>query len=433
VRRPAALLLFLLLLSCTEEATPPRARETPVASPTEEPVPLPSATIRFVGSDDPALASYEEGMRFALEEIAGQGMLDLTVLKAPSVADAIGLEPTAVIVVGDAASVAEARPAIEQAHIPVFMLGGDLYSSRQLFRYAFQTQVPYRWQARVLAHYAVTDRKYASIAQVLDPGLGDATNSAIAEEIAGENASLALTTSVNDQGSADRAAQELIDAGIQGAMFLGATEKAAFLSEALAGYPNPPQLLLSAEAMDVSFASHQPRPGSVACYTYVWSGWADMLPRVHDFRERFAGAVEHYPASLEQEGYDATRALADALVRTGGEGGDALVKELETFREETYSSVPVRLGPDDHVLAEESHLGLFAIEEPVDAALPPGEASSLLPWRPILRTFTTDGEKVNFLDRDKKIFFPFWQPKRPTPKYWRAEYGIVSRPSDPLH
>jgi hypothetical protein len=40
---------------------------------------------------------------------------------------------------------------------------------------------------------------------------------------------------------------------------------------------------------------------------------------------------------------------------------------------------------------------------------------------------------MNFLDRDKKIFFPFWQPKRPTPKYWRSLYGIVSRPSDPLH
>ena len=403
-----------------------------MASPTEEPQPLPTATIRFVGSDDPGLASYEDGMRFAAEEIATEGELELEILEAPSVSAAVGLDATAVVVMGDARGVAEARPVIEEARVPVILMGGDLYSSRQLFRYAFQTQVPYRWQARVLAHYAVTDRGYDSIAQLVDPTLG-ATNDAITEEIAGEGGNVTVVSGVTDRADAERVAVDLVAAGVRGAMFLGSAEKAAYLSQALANTEGAPQLLLSGDALDVSFATHIPRAGTVACYTYTWSGWADMLPRVHDFRESFARSFDHYPASLEQEGYDAMRALAEALVRTQGAGGDALVRALEAFREETYSSTQVRLGPDDHVLAEESHLGLLAIEEPVDGALPPPEASSLLPWRPILRTFTTDGEKMNFLDMDKKVFFPFWQPKRPTPKYWRAEFGIISRPSDPLH
>jgi ABC-type branched-subunit amino acid transport system substrate-binding protein len=433
VRRLTAVGL-VILVSCSEpEPAPPQTEETPVASPTEEAIPPPSATIRLVGSDDPSLASYIEGVRFAAEEIAEEGALDLSILQAPSVNAAIGLEPTALIVVGDAADVADARPVIEQAHVPVILMGGDLYSSRQLFRYSFQTSIPYRWQARVLAHYAVGDRGYGQIAHVVDPNLGEATNNAIVEEVAGEGGSIALTTSIADQSSAERAASDLVSAGMEAALFLGATDKAALLSQALSDDPDAPQLLLSSTALDASFASHIPRAGTVACYAYTWSGWADMLPRVHEFRERFTDFSEHFPASLEQEGYDATKALAAALVRTQGEGGDRLVQELEAFREETYSSVPVRLGPDDHVLAEESHLGLFAIEAPMDGGFPPPEASSLIEWRPILRTFTTDGEKMNFLDRDKKIFFPFWQPKRPTPKYWRAEYGIVSRPSDPLH
>ena len=432
--RRTAVLALLLLVSCNEPApAPPETGETPVASPTEEVQPLPVARIRLVGSDDPSLASYEEGLRFAAEEIAQEAALDLQILQAPSVRAAAGLDPTAVIVIGDARSVAEARPVIEEAQVPVILMGGDLYSSRQLFRYAFQTSIPYRWQARVLAHYAVGDRGYDSIAHVVDPDLGEVTNTGIAEEIAREGGDIVLGTAVTSESSAEDVAGELVSSGVRGAMFLGATDKAALLSQALAGTPGAPQLLLSGEALDASFASHVPGAGTVACYGYTWSGWADMLPRVHEFRERFSASFDHIPASLEQEGYDATKALAAALVRTQGEGGDRLVRELETFREETYSSVPVRLGPDDHVLAEQSHLGLFAIEEPIDAALPPPEASSLLPWRPILRTFTTDGEKMNFLDRDKKIFFPFWQPKRPTPKYWRSEYGIVSRPSDPLH
>lgn len=427
--RRATALSLLLLLSCTEQQpSPPSPADTPLASPTRQ-EPAPTVTIRLVAGDDPGHASYVEGVRFGADEVNAEGNLELRILEAPSVRSALGLDPSAVFVVGDAADVAGSRPAVEEARVPVFLLGGDLYTSRQMFRYAFQTSVPVRWQARVLASYLVEDRNHARTAVVTslrdNAVVGEAFNEAWLEE----GASLERIASADS--SFDELARELD--GLDSVVFVGSPGDAASLSERLSELDDPPQLALSADSLDVSFAAHRPRPGTVACYTYAWSGWANMLPRVHDFRERFSDAVGHYPASLEQEGYDAVRAVAEALVRTGGEGGERLVRELETFRDETYSSVPARLGPDDHVLAEQSHLGLFAIEEPLDAALPPGEASSLLPWRPILRTFTTDGEKVNFLDRDKRIFFPFWRPKRPTPKYWRSEFGIVTRPSDPLH
>jgi ABC-type branched-subunit amino acid transport system substrate-binding protein len=439
VRRLTAVAL-LLLLSCTEQpAAAPEKGDSPVPAPTEEPTPPPRATIRLVSSPDPSLASFREGVRFALEEVVAQGELDLRLLDAPSVATAVRLDPAAVIVLGDAASVAEARPSIEEARLPVVLMGGDLYSSRQLFRYAFQTSIPYRWQAEVAAKYLVSDRGYDALANVIDTGLDPRIHDAVNEAIAGEGGIVSVVSEIGESSpalDAEAAADAAVSAGADAVLFLGGTAKATQLAHALAQHQDPPQLALASEALDVSWLSvpnRDPAAGTVAPYSYTWSGWADMLPRVSEFRRGFSDFSMHYPASLEQEGYDAMRALADALIRTGGEGGDRLVLELETFREETYSSVPVRLGPDDHVLAEQSHLGLFAIEEPVDGALPPPEASSLLPWRPILRTFTTDGEKMNFLDRDKRIFFPFWRPKRPTPKYWRAEFGIVSRSSDPLH
>ncbi|MGH2738026.1 MAG: hypothetical protein ACRDHH_04360, partial [Actinomycetota bacterium] len=96
-----------------------------------------------------------------------------------------------------------------------------------------------------------------------------------------------------------------------------------------------------------------------------------------------------------------------------------------------YSSLPIRLGPDDHVLAEESQLGLFAVD---DRAVPAGEAQGQVPWRALMRTFTTDGQKVNLLDRDKKVFFSGWKRRKPSPRYWKSEFGIVTRPDeDPLH
>jgi ABC-type branched-subunit amino acid transport system substrate-binding protein len=378
-----------------------------------------------------------------MEQVAERGAIDLELLEGPSVEGSLGLDPGAVIVVGDAPAVASARPAIEEARVPVVLVGGDLYSSRQLFRYAFQTSVPYRWQALVIAKYLVADRGYSRIVAVAGMTDDDVAMNAIGEGLAEEGvepvAKLGIgSTLLGENGpsaSARVVARAVDEADADAVMFLGATGPATNLSSQLARLADPPQLALSSESLDVSFAAepNRPRPGTVACGTYAWSGWADMLPRVHSFRERFSAAMGHVPASLEQEGYDSVMALAEALTRTGGEGGDRLVQELETFREETYSAISIRLGPDDHVLAEQSQLGLLAIEEPVDAALPPPEASSLLPWRPIMRTFTTDGEKANFLDRDKRIFFPFWHPKRPTPKYWRSLYGIVSRLSDPLH
>ena len=430
-RATAALLLFLL--ACTEQAAPPpRDGDTPSAGPTAEPQPPPTATIRLVAGDEPDLQSYVEGVRFAVDEVAREGELTLRLLQAPSIPSALSLQPEAIIKIGGAREVSDSRQVIEEAGVPVVLMGGDLYTSRQLFRYAFQTTTPVRWQAGVFASYLLEDREHTRTALVTTLENSDVVGEAFNEAWAEEGGALERIVSV-DAGSLGSAAAELD--GFESVVFIGRATEAAELASAISSLANPPQLALSSDALDVSFLTEPNRAvaGTVVCYTYAWSGWADMLPRVHDFRERFADAVGHYPASLEQEGYDAVMAIADALVRTGGEGGERLVQELETFREETYASVPVRLGPDDHVLAEQSHLGLLAIEEPVDAALPPGEASSLIPWRPILRTFTTDGEKVNFLDRDKRIFFPFWRPKRPTPKYWRSEYGIVSRPSDPLH
>jgi hypothetical protein len=335
--------------------------------------------------------SYLDGMELAAAEVGVE--LDVR----PTPAPVAGLRqilvgaPPAVFVVGAAGAVAEARPEIEAAGVPVILVGGDLYTDRRLFRYAFQTAIPIRWQARVLARYLVVDRGHDRITVVGDRTLG-------AEVLAEEGASPAGPPQDAD----------------------------AVLALGSRGFPTVEgQVAASSESV---LPSGLPL-GSVICLPYTWAGWADMVPRVHRFRARFQRAYGVQPAAFEQEGYDAVRAVAEALDRTGGQGGDALVRALEGFREETYSSLPIRLGPDDHVLAEESQLGLFAVD---DRAVPAGEAQGQVPWRALMRTFTTDGQKVNLLDRDKKVFFPGWRRRKPSPRYWKSEFGIVTRPDEDL-
>lgn len=388
--RPAAVLLTFLLACTGRPAT--QSPPGPVPAPTSSPA---GVTIPVVAAGGGGGRTYLDGMLLAAEEVGV--VLDVRDAggdPVTAVRDAVAEQPAAVLVVGPAAAVAEARPEIEEARVPVLLLGGDLYSDRALFRYAFQTSVPLRWQARVLVRYLLVNREYQRIAVI------------------GEEAI---------------AIEALAEEGVTPVLLASAPEAVLGLGGRVG--PADAQLALASEAL----LRPELPPGTVTCYPYTWAGWADMLPRVHRFRARIEARFGHPPVGFEQEGYDAVRALAEALGHTGGAGGDVLVRALEGFREETYSSIPIRLGPDDHVLAEESQLGLFAVAAP-DEVPAPGEALGATPWRPIMRTFTTDGQKVNLLDRDKKVFFPGWGHRKPSPRYWKSLFGIVTRPDeDPLH
>jgi hypothetical protein len=350
----------------------------------------------------PVLASEESGAVDGLRLAAAETGIALEVAEAgadPSMSlrDLLTSRPPAIVVVNQSAAVSASRPEIEAARVPVLLVGGDLYSARSLFRYAFQVSVPLAWQARVLAHYLVTDRGHERIA------------------IRGQDRDGVLAAALAEEGVAPAETEEGADAVVG----LGRRQFGMAPPEA--------QLVLPSDALG---ATEGLPPGTVACAPYTWAGWADMIPRVKAFRERFAAEFGRDPLGPEQEGYEALRALGEALDRTEGRGGDALVRALESFRDETYSSIPIRLGPDDHVLAEQSQLGLFAVAGPEET--PTGEAVGPVPWRALMRTFTTDGERVNLLDRDKRVFFPGWRPKEPSPNYWRSRYGIVTRPDEDL-
>jgi hypothetical protein len=123
------------------------------------------------------------------------------------------------------------------------------------------------------------------------------------------------------------------------------------------------------------------------------------------------------------------RVLADALARTDGRGGEALIGALEEVTDATHSSLPLRLGPDDHVLLPQGQLGVFAVSAPGTEA--PREALASNPWRPVMRTFTYNGERVSIVRRDLRVFFPSWRHPAPTPEYQRSRLGITSPAGTP--
>jgi ABC-type branched-subunit amino acid transport system substrate-binding protein len=384
---PAAFLAAAALAGCTARTAAPRATE-PIDGRGRSPVVIP---VVQGGEDD---AGRLAGMQVAVGEVnrgGGIGGRPLRLRRVATLAEAIAGRPPSALVLGPAADAVTQRPEVEAARVPLVVFD-DLYTGRSLYRYVFQAPAPAAWQADVLARY---------LEQRGVRGLGFTGPVAQAEPflVAAQEEGLALDSSGDTVVSLDGT--------------VAAGGQTALLPEA-------------------AFSASRLPPGTVTFAPYTWAGWAAPIPRVSRFLERYRERFGRPPSALEQEGYDAVRLLADALGRTEGRGGDALVRVMESTRRVTYSQIPIRLGPDDHVLAEESQLGLFAVAAPGEDREP--WLRGRTPWRPVMRTFTYDGERVIILERDLPVFFPGWRSPEPNPYYWRSRYGIATRPSeDPLH
>ncbi|HZA27909.1 MAG TPA: ABC transporter substrate-binding protein [Actinomycetota bacterium] len=387
-------------------------------------------------------ATYLDGMRLAEAEVNGAGVGGERPLRLEAVDDrgdtalggtlleaALEDRPVATFVIGPGSVVSPRRSLIEEVGSPLLLLSGDLYTSRELFRQTFQTGVPWRWQAAVIMRYLTVDRRHTRVLAVTEAGPQErSVREAIEASSLEEGTNLSTTLTLVPGGELAAILRHAAEA--EAVAFFGSAAETARLSEALGALPDRPQLAASSEALSPDFSAAA--PGTVATYPYTWAGWADPIPRVGEFRARFEEALGRQPAGFEQEGYDAVRLVADGLARSGGEGGDALVRALQGFRERVYSSLPVRFGPDDRTAIDDGQLGLFAVPAPDEAPEP--WFTEAPRWRPLMRTFTFDGEKTNVLDRDKRVFFPRWRKPRPSPKYWRSRYGITSRPrQDSLH
>lgn len=455
-RRAAAFLLSLVFAACTAADPGPSATSTTPSPPGEasaEPLVLP-VVATLTGERAAEDATFLDGIRLGTRAVNRLGgfrgrRLEVAIhddegkerTATRLLLDAVGDGVPVVVVVGPEGSVIRARPEIQAAGTPVILLGGDLYSEREMFRQTFQTSIPLRWQATVVARYLVQDREYDRVSLVeeiaRDVGIGEEERSPASEALGlamvEEGRSLGQEAGLRPGASAKKVAEDLdylrtFDA----AAYFGEPGLGGRVAGAIRRMDDPPQLATSSHGLLEAVASGgRLPPGTVAPYPYTWAGWAEPLRRVATFRDLSRRVLGHPPRGFEQEGYDAVRLLADALRASDGHGGDPLIRALEAFDEELYSSLPIGLGPDDHLFYSDRQLGLFAVAGPGEDAEPwaPGWA----PWRPLMRTFTVNGERTTIIDRDKDVFFPGWRPKEPAPDFWTSRYGIVTRRGDPLH
>ncbi|MDP8956811.1 MAG: ABC transporter substrate-binding protein [Actinomycetota bacterium] len=434
--------------SCTRERVPPPEDTSPVPSrPAIAPLVIDVvADVTPEGASEEATNSYLDGMRLAVRAVNRGGGVDERPIRLAlhdhegRVNSAKGLirplisESLAVMYVGPGSTLLPLRPALEEAGTPVILLEGDLYTSRNLFREVFQTTIPWAWQATVIARYLVRDRQARDIVFL---GTGpESRMAAPSAEAAAAYWGGRLTGSFTDRSAEPQ--MGLTDAYVRA----GRADAVITFGEPLDALHDvnaieevarePPRISGSAALLQPNPGLAHPEPGATACYAYTWAGWAQPIERVAAFRKSFRRVFGRLPSGFEQEGYDAVRVVVEGLKRTEGTGGRRLTAALERLPTQTFSSVPVDLGPDDHLFLPRDELGLFAVPGP-NEELDPWQDPDRPNWRPLMRTFTYDGRRTNVLDRDKRAFFPFWRKNRPAPYYWQSRHGITTRPSDRLH
>ena len=342
------------------------------------------------------------------------------------------------------------EPVLAEARIPLILCFGDLYSARLLQAHIFQASPPLLWQSRSIARYLSDDRGYELVGALAARDLSGQTAVASLRSATDEQGLRLAVTRYNDPDDLGRALRRLRQRRVEGIVVQGAADVFADVVERQAQRDHA--FVARARARTVSAPGPtRPRrgwhpqlfgfdnaiaPGTVGAdaggvaATDSYARGKHFLP-VPRF-ERFAAAFREWwagdePLGWEHRAYDATRMIGWAAQRARADADLAPV--LERMNGVRFGGLPITFGPDDHTAVEQTTIGLWVV--------PAGGSSSPnaeLPWLPLARGFSIDGERTAILPEDWRYLFrnpP--PPDGPPPRVTRMRYAVNTPASDPIH
>jgi branched-chain amino acid transport system substrate-binding protein len=358
-----------------------------------------------------------------------------------------------VIYAGPTRGLPPAQAALAEAGVPGILCYGDLYSARLLRSHLFQMSPPYLWQARTIAAYVARDRRYQRIGVLAERSLdGRTVVEAVraAFEEAGEDRPVVTRYSPSAPslssalGRLERARTSalIVSASPQGFddVIVALRERgASYRTTALARRggrgraPWRPQVIgLDAAIHTAAFGERPPGPGTVAADSYARGVHYLPVPSFAAFRRGFVDWWGEQPLGWEVRAHQAVQLIGWAELRTDS-GGD-VAATLERIRGARFGGLDITLGPDDHTAVDQTTLGLWTVPR-AGARVP--ERSRLpdsLPWVPLARRFSIDGERTDVLPEDwRHLFRGETRPDLPSPKFHRMRFGVTTPRSDPVH
>lgn len=458
----ALALVGLVLVSCDSEPEAEMLRPRgPVSSPTSRDTRVIALVGTLSGPDEWRGEDAFEGADLAVSELnqevdEGRPGFELVTrddrgdpaTAVRLVQELAGLGRTiGIVYAGPTESVPSMETALAEAGIPLLLCYGDLYSGRLLRPHLFQVSPPYLWQARAMARYIERDRGYRRIGAL------------VSRSLSGSVALESLRTALEEQGLRPPRVVRYRNAGevdwrlrrfkpgrieaivvegtgtvVDEAVFSMRQMKARYLTTAKArrgriaarGRWNP-QIF----AFDAAIAPGRVGRrynGTVAADTYARGAHYLPIPSMKRFRASFGewwGGDS--PLGWELRGYEAARAIGWAS-RNARPGAD-LALVLENLDGERFGGIGITFGPDDHTAVDQAAVGLWVV--PRDRFDPP---SAELPWLPLARGFSFDGQTTAISSDDWRYLFRDPPPRDgPPPKVRRMRYAVNSPSSDPVH
>ena len=318
-----------------------------------------------------------------------------------------------------------AEAALTKAGIPAMLCYGDLYGARLLRPHLFQMSPSYLWQARAIARYVGRDRRYDRVGLLATRGLsGDTAVASMRSAIDGFDG-IKMSVYRYDAGELPMISRRhLPSRKIDAIIIEGEPDD---LSQIRLQEGRPPRVI----SFDLGMIAGNGLPvGSVVSDSYARGAHFLPIPSFERFRRSFAdwwdGAE---PLGWEVRAYDAVGAIGWAAQRTSA-GGD-VAATLEGMSGTRFGGLDVTFGPDDHTAVDQQTVGLWVRPRSAFADLIPTDS---LPWLPLARGFSIDGERTAVLNRDWRYLFTNPPPPdAPAPRYGRMRYAVTSPRSDKVH
>jgi Periplasmic binding protein len=381
----------------------------------------------------------ESDPRLALKYVRRTARLDRTV---------------GVIYAGPTEALPEAERDLAAAGIPGLALYGDLYGAQKLTSHLFQVGPSYDWEARRILAYFLGDRRYLPIGVMVEDSLDGRTAAAALRSAPAVRRGQRLWIERYDQPDDLRPALENLKAArVEGLVVQGdpgafeavveelAAMGATYTTTAEARGPrtrkerkrySPGDWSPQVAGFDLAISPEiEPPPeGTVAADSYARGAHYLPIPDLRSFRDGFLNWWDELPIGFERRSYEATTALGWAVRRS--EDDADIARSLENLKGRRFGGLDVTLGPDDHTFVGASTVGLWVVPAsttPESSDLPEG-----LPWVPLARGFSIDGETIDILSKDWRYLVAGAPPRKaPAPDFDRLRFGVTSGSKDPVH
>ena len=345
----------------------------------------------------------------------------------------------------------EVEPILAAAKIPLLFDFGDLYSSQLLTPHLFQMSPAYLWEARVLVRYLVTDRRYERIGALTSDTLSGGSARRLLQIALGERGlSLAASEILPaDAPALGRALDVMARNKVQSIVVEGGPEELEGMLRALnvrgstyettklarKGKPEwRPQVVGFDTMVSPQIDPEVLTEGLVAADTYARGSHYLPIPSFEEYRGAFDDwwGGEPQPIGWERRAYESAQLLGWAARQYPSNRDVDFAAVLQEIRGKRYGGLDITFGPDDHTATDQATVGLWVIPA---GRVPEGERlPENLPWVPLARGFSIDGERTNVLNQDWKYLFTNAPPKKaPAPKYKKQKFGVTTGRSDPIH